>query len=242
MCTLSVVTREDGFLLGMNRDERLERGPAVPPKLFSVDDIDAIYPLDVKGGTWIGVSQFGMAFALLNRNEPQAGSAPREPDRSRGLVIPALIHLPSLAAAEAQVEQLRLDGLPPFRLIGIFSEEEQFREWNWDGVEISAAAPRWGARHWFSSGLSDAKAEVNRSKVCQRAWVAAEAGTAPWLQRLHASHINGPGPFSLCVHRHNVQTVSYTEITRTRDEVRLAYFPGSPCTRSAGDPVFVETI
>jgi Transport and Golgi organisation 2 len=242
MCTLSVVTREDGFLLGMNRDERLDRGLATPPRRNSIHGVDALYPLDVRGGTWIAVNQLGITLALLNRNEHELGSIPLERDRSRGFIIPELIHLGSLPEIEARTQQLSFKGLPPFCLVGVFPAEKVFGEWNWDGAEMRATAQGWGVRHWFSSGLSDEMAEANRSKVCHSAWEQADAGTAPWLMKLHASHVNGPGPFSICVHRENVQTVSYTEIALTGPAVRLTYFQGSPCVRPESDPGFAESI
>ena len=33
-----------------------------------------------------------------------------------------------------------------------------------------------------------------------------------WMRRLHRSHVPAPGPFSICVHREDARTVSYTEI------------------------------
>jgi len=87
----------------------------------------------------------------------------------------------------------------------------------------------WKPQHWFSSSLSDEQASAQRGEVCAAAWNLEDAGSLPWLRRLHTSHANGPGPFSLCVHRENVGTLSYTEIVCTAEEVRCHYIDGSPC-------------
>lgn len=49
------------------------------------------------------------------------------------------------------------------------------------------------------------------------------------LRSAHASHIPGPGPFSVWVHRENAATVSSTEISCEADELVMTYQPGNPC-------------
>jgi hypothetical protein len=49
------------------------------------------------------------------------------------------------------------------------------------------------------------------------------------LRRLHASHAGGPGPFSLCVHREDVKTLSYSEVMVAAGRIQMGHFRGSPC-------------
>jgi len=239
MCTLSVITREDGYLLGMNRDERIERGAAEPPKERLAGDTRAIYPRDVEGGTWIGVNEYRIAFALLNWHDDAIPGRPWAKTRSRGIVIPELLRYSSLQAAQAALHGFDLTGILPFRLIGVAPAEQRMSEWTWDLGQVRSVDHAWRNRHWFSSGRSQRDADQLRGGVCAGSWEQAEAGSAAWMRSLHSSHVNGPGPFSICVHAEGVRTVSYTEIESAATAVRLSYFPGNPCS-GMSEPVDVE--
>ena len=228
MCTLSVVTHDDGYYLAMNRDELVSRGAAAPPAQFDLGESRAVYPRDIAGGTWIAANNHGIAFALLNWNDvPQSGAGKQ---RSRGCVIPNLIRLSPSHEVKAAFDRLELKGVLPFRLIGVFPGEKIIWEWRWNHEKLESEPHQWERCHWFSSGLSDEQAALHRHAVCQNSWTEEDAGSLPWLRRLHASHVNGPGPFSLCVHRENVSTLSYTELICTALKVECNYFAGSPCT------------
>jgi len=226
----------------MNRDEKIARRAGTPPEARGFAGTKAIYPSDGAGGTsisgtWIGANEHGVALALLNWNDVVSRPTEVSKSRSRGLVIPALISSPSLAEAQMALGVLELEGVLPFRLIGVFPSEKQTCEWCWDSSQMKFLPHGWEVRHWFSSSLSDKQAEYLRGAACQDAWSQPDAGSAPWLRRLHASHVGAPGPFSLCVHRSDVKTLSYTEIECTPAVVRMEHFIGSPCTGMAGDPI-----
>jgi hypothetical protein len=102
MCTL-VILRRPGHrwpvLIGANRDEMIDR-PSKPPGRHWPDRPEVIAGLDVlAGGSWLGINDWGVAAAVLNRQ----GSLGPSPDRrSRGeLVLEALDHADANAAAEA---------------------------------------------------------------------------------------------------------------------------------------------
>jgi uncharacterized protein with NRDE domain len=102
MCTL-VILRRPGHrwpvLIGANRDEMIDR-PSKPPGRHWPDRPEVIAGLDMlAGGSWLGINDWGVAAAVLNRH----GSLGPSPDRrSRGeLVLEALDHADATAAAEA---------------------------------------------------------------------------------------------------------------------------------------------
>ena len=102
MCTL-VILRRPGHrwpvLIGANRDEMIDR-PSKPPGRHWPDRPEVVAGLDVlAGGSWLGINDWGVAAAVLNRQ----GSLGPSPDRrSRGeLVLEALDHADANAAAEA---------------------------------------------------------------------------------------------------------------------------------------------
>src|SRR6266567_137587 len=72
-------------------------------------------------------------------------------------------------------------------------------------------------------------------RTCEAAAGEPAAGSDGWLRRLHRSHIPGPGPFSVCVHRQDAATVSYTEVRCGGTQISMDYLDGNPCRKSGFD-------
>src|SRR5437870_13667876 len=102
MCTLVILRRPEQawpIIIGANRDEMIDR-PALPPDRHWPDRPEVVAGLDLlAGGSWLGLNDWGVAAAVLNRTGslgPAAGL------RSRGeLVLEALDHADAAAAAAA---------------------------------------------------------------------------------------------------------------------------------------------
>jgi hypothetical protein len=226
MCTVSFVPKSSDYLLAMNRDERIGRGAGYPPEVHRLGFTRALFPSDNVRGTWVASNQYGITLALLNWNIPVV---PRSPRRSRGLIIPHL--LPSTRPAELKtaLTMYELVHCAPFRLVAVIPGERTVLQWSWDGMHLARATCSWDVQHWFSSSASDNRAQELRGRVCSRASNDANAASVAWLRQLHRSHENGPGAFSLCVHRELVETLSYTEVVCTPDQVSMLHAIGSPC-------------
>ena len=134
-----------------------------------------------------------------------------------------------LADTHARYAQLDLNGVLPFRLIGAFLGESVIGEWRWDGLRRQEFRFAWRKRHWFSSSVSDALAQRERGRACERAEGDGSLEVASWVRNLHQSHDPVPGPFSICVHRKDVATVSYTEVLCSGKGISMSYRSGSPC-------------
>ena len=225
MCTLSFSPTRNGLLLAMNRDESLGREVAYVPQIATLKTTRAVYPRETTGGTWIAVNDHGLLFALLNKN---GGSNVRR--RSRGDVIPNLISSRDLAEVEDRLRFIETSGMLPFTLIAFDANACSIRQMTWDGEGIAMESIPWTARHWFSSSLSDLDAAAVRGRTCAifREHFVMNADT---LRELHRSHSPGPGPFSICVHRPEVGSVSYSEIEIARERVAFSYAAGPPCAR-----------
>ena len=226
MCTLTFIPKPQGYLLGMNRDERLTRETALAPVPVTTLRLPAVYPRESAGGTWIGSNAAGITFALLNQNPgPQA----KTKERSRGEIIPALLESSRFPGAIRRFQHLELRGMLPFVLIGIFPAEQIISQCQWDGNELKFLRIGWDVRHWFSSGVSDEMARKVRGSTCYEAWRRRDAGSAEWLRGLHASHSPVRGSFSICVHRPDAATVSYTEVAFTGSDLSMRYHASHPC-------------
>ncbi len=225
MCTLSFVPKRDGYLIAMNRDELLTRGVAQCPVIHKLAGTNSVYPADVEGGTWIAANDRGETWALLNRNGGQRSSR----KLSRGQLVLGALATRDFDQLSNLLSEVGLFNFLPFRLIGVSLSSQRVREWVWDGTDLTTLDHPWHPTHWFSSGISDATATEQRGKVFEAAARRADAGSLPWLRRIHASHGAAPGAFSVCVHRDDAATVSYTEIEAGSGRVEMRYHAGSPC-------------
>jgi hypothetical protein len=225
MCTLTFIPKPQGYLLGMNRDERLTRELALPPAAITAR-VPVVYPRESGGGTWIGSNAAGISFALLNQNP---GPQSQIKERSRGEIIPALLASLYFPGAMRNIQQINFRGMLPFLLIGVFPAEHIISQCRWDGTQLQFFRIGWDVHHWFSSGVSDEMARKVRGGTCYEAWRRRDAASAEWLRGLHASHAPARGSFSICVHRPDAATVSYTEVAFTGGDLSMRYHAGHPC-------------
>lgn len=233
MCTLTIVPTETGYLAAMNRDELHSRPPALPDVAVSHGETRFVAPREATGGTWIAGNERGELLALLNWNLP--GWRPSAASLvSRGTVIPGLISAAGTSVFEKAISWLPLELLAPFRLVGTFFEDRKLVEVRWNGKTVEVLSFPWAHRHWFSSSASDERAAQERGSSCERAARLWPAGTS-WLRRLHRSHAPGAGPFSVCVHRSDATTVSYTEVRVDGESIAMSYLAGSPCQKAGFD-------
>ena len=138
MCTLVIFRRPRHrwpVLIGANRDEMVDRR-SKPPGRHWPDRPEVIAGLDMlAGGSWLGINDWGVAAAVLNRH----GSLGPSPDRrSRGeLVLEALDHADATAAAEA-LSDIDPEAYRTFNLI-VADESHGFwlRHAGGPGIELS---------------------------------------------------------------------------------------------------------
>jgi hypothetical protein len=234
MCTLSFAPKSAGYIVAMNRDESVSRQRARAPEVRDCGNLKAIYPLDVEGGTWIAVTETGTTWAVLNRN----ATVPINKMRSRGEIILRAIQASDKSRALEDLEPRILDEVLPFRLIMLSAELQQVKDWSWDGKKVVSRSHPWRANNWFSSGKSDQLALEIRGRTFSEASTDPDYGSIEWLRRMHRSHEPEPGAFSVCVHRPDAQSISYTEIAVAQDIISVRYSDGPPC--EANSSVQVE--
>lgn len=228
MCSVSFLPRDDGFVLAMNRDERLSRVSAVPPEAHGREGLSILCPRELTGGTWIGVNSAGMVFSLINWYS-QPDCAFGNPV-SRGEVVRELLWARDSQGVVSFLGDLPLNRMNPFRLVVASLSERSLTEWRSGGGALERFKLSWKRHHWFSSSLDEAKANQTRRRVCAR--LNSECIDLPSLRKLHRSHAPKAGPFSMCMHRDDACTVSYTEIDVRSSAASMYYVAGPPCSRS----------
>lgn len=224
MCTASWAPRPDGYTFCFNRDERRTRAPALPPAARDADGIAFLAPLDGDfGGTWIAVNQFGITLALLNRYQHAVAPEPREP-RSRGLIILDLIAAANLATIETGLRRLPHDQHRPFSLLAIApGSPAMIAAWNGRALVVTRHA---------NPGLILTSSSVTEPEVAlarTATFAALSPVSAESLEAVHRSHRPERGRRSVCMHRPEAETQSYSRIEVTPEGVRMRHIAGSPC-------------
>ena len=252
MCSVSFIPKARGFYLAMNRDEKRKRFVALAPAIVELNGRHAVFPREPTGGTWISANDAGICLALINWH--RIGRRPKNAALSRGLVVRELADKSATDEIATAIIDLPLRKLPPFRLIAISPAEMRVTEWRWNLKRLAMHSHQWQRQHWFSSGFDERRAERERAKICAASGVIrlgqsslrsrvggvggyggqhAAGSSLMWLRRLHRSHGPKRGPFSICMHRSDAATVSYTEIAVSKQRVTMRYKSGPPCSNGA---------
>jgi hypothetical protein len=228
MCTVSWSPSADGYTLCFNRDERHTRRPALPPLAREARGVEFIAPLDGDfGGTWLAVNEFGLTLGLLNRYRVTGYVPPAEP-LSRGTLIPELIASRSACAALALLEGRNLERFQPFSLVAL-EPRQPARLAAWDGAALTALTHRAPGLILTSSSVTEPEVALAR----RAAFAALALITPATLATLHASHLPERGRCSICMHRDDAETQSFSAVTVGPEEIAMAHVPDAPCRGAA---------
>lgn len=254
MCTVSWLLEANGYQLFFNRDEQRSRSIARPPQHHDYEGISALMPVDPDGGgSWISVNEQGLSLCLLNFYQ---GRLPDGVLKSRGQLLKSLSTLGSQQDISAELATINLRQYAPFTLLafarvasGTGSIEISSRGYQWDGVELT--------RLNISSPMTSSSVEFDSVSAArqQRFKGLSENPGADQLLAYHQSHQfkdshqpekslrpkkssdhqrlqNGrliEGHQSVCMHRDDAHTVSFSHIEVSTDQVLFSYLDGSPC-------------
>jgi hypothetical protein len=224
MCTVSWLPQDDGYLLCFNRDERRTRSPGLPPAEDQSGSVRYLAPRDGDfGGTWLAVNEFGLTLCLLNLYRVPGYTPPPAP-HSRGLLVLELARSPTGYAAMSALGGRALDEVQPFSLVAIEPGGPALVA-QWDGTTLT------GLTH-DRPGLILTSSSVTEPEVgAARRALFAESGvvTPDVLRALHRSHLPERGRRSVCMHREEAETQSFSEVTVDGDTASLRHIPDAPC-------------
>jgi hypothetical protein len=235
MCTVSVVSDKETVRLACNRDEQRSRPGALPPQVRRFGRHRAILPLDpTSGGTWIAVNDAGLAVTLLNVNQKPEEKEKLTPSRSRGAIIPSLLHCDDLDSALAEALALDPTHYATFRLL--LAECAAWAEIHSDGRRIHVVMRGTFSQPFLltSSGLGDHLVEGPR-KALFAEFVDGCKDVIHQQDLFHRHRWNDRLHLSVCMSRADARTVSYTLVLLGPDRVTLSYHPDAP--DQPADPV-----
>lgn len=226
MCTLSWLRNDGGYAVFFNRDERRTRAPGLPPQEQLIDGVRVLAPIDPEGGgSWAAVNDRRIGLCILNQYDAPRSNIPGQVSRGRLLL--------SLAASTTQTgvwQAVRSSGLAqyaPFKL-AVFEPALPALLLSWDGARLTDEAIGQSGLLAASSSLVQREAEASRRTLFERTLHDGMTDTAAF-EELHRSHLPEKGALSVCMHRDDAATVSFTRIVTDRASVMLGYVGGPPC-------------
>ena len=218
MCTVSWLRTRGGYHVFCNRDERMSRPDAEPPRVHVMQRVQCLSPHDPSGGgTWIAANQFGVTLCLLNLpvDGPQGAL-------SRGRIVRDAMHCASAPEAIAATARRRLSSFSPFTMLALDTKNPA-TILCWDGRKALLLPNADGWQLLTSSSAEQTTAAKHRYAALPR------IRTVDSLRRFHYSHEPRPGPLSVCMHRADAQTVSFSHIEVNDRRVTWEYVAGPPC-------------
>lgn len=243
MCTLSWFFGKTHTHVFFNRDEQKTRAIAKPPHVISINQVDRLMPIDpVGGGSWLAVNEFGWTFALLNFYQ---GHFPKGNLFSRGDIIRGISELNCFDRIVDFFDGLALTKYAPFSLVcfapidALVGEKPPHQAVDtqtatmlrWTGNVLQVVAQQ---SPLISSAVMFDEVVVSRTQQAEAyiAGVTCERERIDKHIALHRSHEPTASAQSICMHREDAHTVSFSHIEVASDDVIFNYTNGAPCTVS----------
>lgn len=227
MCTLSWLKTHHGYEVFFNRDEQRTRSIATPPEHYKSADNQYIMPTDLdSGGSWIGITDAGVSICLLNFYQ---GKTPNTALISRGLLVKELLGLSNIEAISKALEQIQFEYYAPFTLALFDPEQDRPISYCWDGLvlkRITIESP------YTSSGVEFPQVSQARQQTFKQHFES-RPKCIEQLKAFHASHLPDKSKWSVCMHREDAYTVSFSHLSITPFDSIFNYVAGSPCQQNA---------
>ncbi|NGN97520.1 NRDE family protein [Grimontia sp. S25] len=236
MCTVSWLLHDNGYDVFFNRDEQKGRAIARPPERFREQGTEFLMPVDPDGGgTWIATNQHGLSLCLLNYYQ---GDIPELPLISRGLLVKMLAPSSSVADVVSTLNNLHMGSYAPFTLL-VFAPDLNAHHghviaFQWDGHVLTQ---RPSVEPMISSSVAFQQVMIARREAFKSIMTEPQTVEKAWA--FHRSHVPEAGYKSVCMHRDDANTVSFTHLSATPGAMEMVYVDGSPCENV---PTATETL
>jgi hypothetical protein len=219
MCTVSFVCANDKVIITSNRDEKVIR-PAIPPRNYTLNGKNVIYPKDPKaGGTWFVVDEKGTILVLLNGAD-EKHLLQSHYRKSRGLIVLELISTISPKDFWLEIDLIEIE---PFTLV-LFQENQLF-QLRWNGVEKTTTPLDINKNHvWSSSTLYSKEIRDQRSRWFYTFLDANHEITPEKMLHFHRYTEEGNNEHGLVINRNDeLKTLSITQSVMEKNKVVIRH-------------------
>ncbi|MFD2890729.1 NRDE family protein [Flavobacterium chuncheonense] len=219
MCTVSFIKTDTGFCITSNRDEKITREKAIPPKAYLYQEKQITYPKDPKaGGTWFAHDSKNVMVLLNGANEKHVPKPSYR--KSRGIILLDLIA--SVQPLE-EWKKIDLNEIEPFTIV--FFSGEQLFELQWDEKEKRITKLDINLPHiWSSATLYNQAIRIERKKWFNE-FIENHAILSPQnLLAFHQFTESSNKDFGLQINRNNLlKTISITQTVIQNDSISIQY-------------------
>lgn len=219
MCTVSFVSTDDKIIITSNRDEKIVRENAIPPKEYLIDGKRITFPKDPKaGGTWYAVDEFGTIIVLLNGGREKHISTPPY-QKSRGLVVLDII---ASVSPKDFWEEINLENIEPFTLF-LHQNYIPF-ELVWTGRRKETTILNKTKNYiWSSSTLYAEEIRAKRANEFYDFLTKTPVVSEKELKKFHSTSKDSENGF--VINRNNtMKTLSITQSVVQKDKISLFYW------------------
>jgi uncharacterized protein with NRDE domain len=233
MCTVVIEWQpgsSEPLAIGANRDEN----PTRPSTHFNWrNDGRALYPLDVRGGTWIGANVYGVVVAITNTD----GTKHFQSRKSRGMLVTKALEFKSVSDICDWANLIRSDEYNGFNLILI--DKEQAVVYTGDtvtvGIQKTIFEPGlhvitgFGIDTWKIRRCSRIEAELEDALFLNTDFV---------LKKIMSIHDTGSVDTDVCIHDPNESHVTVSSCVITADtfwSFHVQAINAPPCSREQWD-------
>jgi len=219
MCTVTYIPTAEGCIITSNRDEKITRERAIPPKEYLIDGKKMIFPKDTKaGGTWVAHNKTKI-IVLLNGGKEKHNPKPNY-RKSRGLVVLELM------TAENTLDfwkTIDLSNIEPFTII--LFENTKLTQLQWNEIEKNEVKINETQFHiWSSSTLYSKEIRAQRKEWFHDFIKNKKHLTAQEILHFHQFTESENKEFGLQINRNEVlKTVSITQCLITNNKIEMVY-------------------
>lgn len=232
MCTVTWHHSEQGYDVLCNRDELRTRMPALPPQIRERCGVRYVAPMDGDaGGAWIGANEFGICLALLNYYDA-THVATGTHYNSRGGLLVSLLDATLQAEVTHRLQRQNLDCYAPFILL-VFSSDRAVSLSIWEGKDLTHESIDTSHMPITTSSFAGRQVVAHRRQCLQQLKSRQKDFSVEQLLAFHRSHNPSAGAYSVCMHREDALTVSFSHVHVRSAQIEFRYHAGSPCQHGA---------
>lgn len=219
MCTVTIYPKNNyDFVLTTNRDEAPDR-ESLEPDFYTIDNTKLLFPKDVKGGTWIGVSEKNRVVCVLNGGFKHHERLP-EYRKSRGVVANDFMLADDIVTC---IEAYNLVGIEPFTMvIADWNQTLKIFELVWDGnfkhlVELPPEPRVWSSSTLYTDGMQKER------QLWFENFIAFNVLSGETLLEFHKTEDVDNLDYGLIMDRGFVKTTSITQVEKTGGQLQMRY-------------------